>query len=70
MHGAADIVDEYVTIAMFSEVDNHLIHEPAIERVVGDDRVAELSQNESDLRRIFSLAAVVASSRTRIRNES
>ena len=35
-HGAADIVGEYVTVAMFPEVDNQLIHEPAIERVVGD----------------------------------
>jgi hypothetical protein len=54
---------------VFAEVDSHLIHEPAIEGVVGDDRVVEFSQNEPDLRRVFSLAAIIASCRTRVGNE-
>jgi len=68
-HRASDVVGEYITVAMLPEVDNHLIHETAIECVVGDDRVAEFSQDESDLWSVFSLAAIVASRRTRVGNE-
>jgi hypothetical protein len=47
LHRAADVVGEDVAIAMVPEVDHHLIHEAAIEGVVGDDRVTEFSQNEA-----------------------
>lgn len=57
---AADVVGEYIIVAVFPEIDSHLVHEPIVERVVGDYRATQFSQDESDLGRVLSLAAIIA----------
>ena len=61
-HRAADVVGEDKLGPVFAEVGGEVGHIAAVERVVGDDRVAEFVEHEADLGREGALAAVVATS--------
>lgn len=70
VHRRSDIIDEHVFLAMLAQVHRRLFQVAFEERISGNNRMAELADEEPVLRRVLSFTTVVPASRADIGHEA